>query len=73
MDIQMPIMNGTIAAKRIREAKNNIPIVALTASIMPSEKKRYLDCGINGIVQKPIFADNLINQIYLCLQNKNRL
>ncbi len=64
MDIQMPIMDGIEAAKRIRqsdmsEAKRNIPIVALTADIMPDTKTSVLEAGMDDIIVKPFELDEL--------------
>ncbi len=69
MDIQMPVMDGLEATKKIRKSNNPIPIIALTAAILPEEKKQYLDCGVNGIVEKPIFVDSLIKEICSVLDN----
>lgn len=71
MDIQMPIMSGLEATKRIRELKNSIPIIAITAAILPEEKAKYYYCGINGIVEKPIFIDSLMQEIHLALTNSS--
>jgi signal transduction histidine kinase/ActR/RegA family two-component response regulator len=54
MDIQMPIMDGLTATKEIRKLNQNIPIIALSANIMESEKKRIKDIGIDDYILKPI-------------------
>ena len=62
MDIQMPEMNGLEATQRIRaleQPKSNIPIIALTANAMASEKEQYLAIGMNDFVSKPINQDAL--------------
>lgn len=56
MDLQMPIMDGYEAAKKIREIGyviDKVPIIALTASAMLSEKKQALDAGMNDFITKP--------------------
>ena len=56
MDIQMPRMNGIEALSRLRadpETKH-IPVVAVTASVTPSERERVVASGFNGYVAKPI-------------------
>ena len=56
MDIQMPRMNGIEALLRLRadpETKH-IPVVAVTASVTPSERERVVASGFNGYVAKPI-------------------
>ncbi len=57
MDIQMPEMNGLEATQRIKALatpKCDIPIIALTANAMASEKEQYLAIGMNDFVSKPI-------------------
>lgn len=56
MDLQMPIMDGYEATKKIREIGyeiTEVPIIALTASAMLSEKKQALDAGMNDFITKP--------------------
>ena len=58
MDIQMPVMNGHEATKRIRNlaepALANIPILAMTANAFDEDRKAALECGMNGFLSKPI-------------------
>ena len=56
MDVQMPVMDGYEAARVLREEGicDHIPIVAMTANAMSSEKERCLMCGMNGHIAKPI-------------------
>jgi len=56
MDIQMPILSGYEATKRIRRIKNpnqNTTIIALTASTLLSNKQKALDLGMNDYLAKP--------------------
>ena len=65
MDMEMPVMSGYEATAIIRnELKNNIPIIALTANALPSEKEKCLQAGMNDYVSKPIDATGLFNAIY---------
>ncbi|EWH09350.1 putative integral membrane sensor protein [Catenovulum agarivorans DS-2] len=59
MDIQMPVMDGLDASKKWRAYENehdltSIPIIALTASVMPNDKLRAQQAGMNGFANKPI-------------------
>ncbi|MDO4178383.1 MAG: response regulator [Phascolarctobacterium sp.] len=67
MDIQMPIMNGYEATKRIRNLDNpsiaNIPILAMTADAFEEDKKQALDVGMNGHIAKPINIKKLFEAI----------
>lgn len=55
LDIQMPIKNGYETAFEIRlnEKTKNIPIIALTAGIMESEKQKCLEAGMDDYISKP--------------------
>jgi PAS domain S-box-containing protein len=55
MDIQMPEMNGIEATQKIRSRKigADVAIIALTAGIMPSEKNRCFEAGMNDYISKP--------------------
>src|SRR5688500_9452231 len=57
MDIQMPVMDGMEATRQIRgmndELKAAVPIVALTANAMKSERDIYLKLGMNDCMAKP--------------------
>lgn len=67
MDIQMPVMNGYDATKKIRSLEDkslkNIPIIAMTADAFDKDIKRALDVGMNAHVSKPIEFDKLIKTI----------
>jgi len=57
MDVQMPILDGVGATKKIRASDGpcrHTPIIALTANAMPGDEQRYLDLGMTGYVSKPI-------------------
>lgn len=53
MDINMPIMNGNEATKKIRSTKNNIPIIALTAADIEEVREDYRAIGYDDIITKP--------------------
>ena len=68
MDIQMPVMNGYEAAKRIRALKNqevaSVPIVAMTANAFEEDKERSYEAGMNGHLAKPVSVETLMNMIH---------
>ena len=77
MDIQMPIMNGYTATRKIRGSDNtdiaDIPIIAMTANAFSEDKKNAFDAGMNEHVAKPLDIDILIdvlNKVYKEAHNK---
>lgn len=64
MDIQMPVMNGYDAARKIRRLddpqKANIPIIAMTANAFSEDKQAALDAGMNDHIAKPINMNVLV-------------
>jgi len=67
MDIQMPIMNGYEAAKRIREMGVQTPILAITADAILGINQKMIDSKINGYVLKPLNLQHLIVAIQKAL------
>ena len=65
MDIQMPLMDGLEATRRIRQEREtaNIPIIALTALTMPGDRDKCLTAGVNEYMTKPINLKQLIGNI----------
>ncbi len=67
MDIQMPIMNGYEATKKIRQLENkeiaNIPILAMTANAFEEDKKAAKEAGMNGHLAKPIDVQKLVEAL----------
>ena len=64
MDVQMPVMNGYDAAKKIRRMddpqKANIPIIAMTANAFSEDRQVALDAGMNDHIAKPIDMSVLV-------------
>ena len=58
MDIQMPILNGYEATKKIRQLENRkkaeIPILAMTANAFEEDRQKALDADMNAHVSKPV-------------------
>ena len=67
MDVQMPVMDGCTATRRIRALKDParaaVPIVAMTANVFEEERKRAFDCGMNGFLSKPIVIEELVDAL----------
>ena len=67
MDIQMPIMNGYEAAKKIRELSDKkfsqVPIVAMTANAFSEDVKAALDAGMNAHIAKPIDVPKMMETL----------
>ena len=59
MDIQMPVMDGLVAARKIRASGQEIPIIAMTAHALDGDRKRSLEAGMNDHLSKPFSPDNL--------------
>ncbi|HEY9095200.1 MAG TPA: PAS domain S-box protein, partial [Hydrogenophaga sp.] len=62
MDIQMPVMDGLEATRRIRQASDfsKIPVIALTAGALVQEREKALKAGMNDFLTKPLEAESLI-------------
>ena len=67
MDIQMPVMDGYDAARRIRASAcanaATVPIVAMTANVFKEDVERCMDAGMNGHLGKPVSKDELFEKI----------
>ena len=62
MDLQMPVLDGLDAARRLREAKGRnhaVPMVALTACAFLEDRERCLEAGMDDFMPKPIRAEEL--------------
>lgn len=64
MDVQMPVMNGYEATRQIRALNDpalaGITILAMTANAFDEDKKKALECGMDGFLTKPIVIEELI-------------
>ncbi|MCZ4224630.1 ATP-binding protein [Pedobacter rhodius] len=71
-DIQMPEMCGIELTRLIRGNENtlrkNIPILGLTANVMPEDRKKYIESGINELVLKPFLEKELIEKLIQILK-----
>ena len=68
MDVQMPVMNGYEATKEIRALDNpalaGITILAMTANAFDEDRKKALECGMDGFLSKPIVIEELISTLH---------
>lgn len=67
MDIQMPVMDGYEATRRIRALGNpalsEIPILAMTANAFDKDRQAAMECGMSGFLVKPIDVEELIRML----------
>jgi PAS domain S-box-containing protein len=66
MDIQMPVMDGMTATARIRELSGpvqHIPIIAMTANVLPEQIARFRKAGMNDHVGKPFRPTELLETV----------
>lgn len=65
MDLSMPEMDGWMAAEKLKadEITKSIPLYALSAHTLPSDRKRALDAGCDGYISKPIHMAGFLEVI----------
>lgn len=59
MDIEMPVMDGLAATKKIRELDKNVKIIAMTANALKGDKEQCLQVGMDDYISKPININDL--------------
>ncbi|SHE56971.1 Hpt domain-containing protein [Marinitoga hydrogenitolerans DSM 16785] len=72
MDIQMPVMNGYEATKKIREFNKSIPIIAMTAHLILQYKEEAIKSGMNDFITKPIEIERLLQIIKKYCKSLNK-
>ena len=60
MDLKMPVMDGLVATRKIREFNSDIPIVALTANAFDADRASAMDAGCNAFLPKPVKRKQLL-------------
>ena len=73
MDINMPVLNGMDATKELRQKLSyHVPIVALTANALEGDKERFLSCGMDDYIAKPVDIEK-IDRILAKYQKKRAM
>jgi signal transduction histidine kinase/CheY-like chemotaxis protein len=72
LDMQMPVMDGYVAAKKLRDAGIATPIVALTAHAMVGDREKCVDAGCSDFLTKPVNTDDLLARMH-SIRNSSRV
>jgi len=74
MDIRMPEMDGLEVTRRIRslESETRVPIIALTANVMPGDRERFLAAGMDEFLSKPCTIDGLAEKLSVISERTSR-
>jgi CheY-like chemotaxis protein len=70
MDLQLPVMDGYSTAKKIREFRDNLIIIAQTAYGLMDEKEKIMESGFDDYLIKPIISHVLIEKLKSNLERK---
>ena len=72
MDIQMPKMDGLQATRELRlhPEMDNVPIIALTALVMPGDRERCIEAGASDYLSKPVRLSNLVDTIETAIRGR---
>ena len=63
MDIRMPVMDGDLATRQLREVGYKLPIVAMTAHAMLGDREKFIEAGCNDYISKPFAEGALANLV----------
>ena len=72
MDVQMPVMDGLSATRAIRDDPElrHLPVIALTAGVLPEERQAALDAGVDGFLAKPLDLQQMLATLAECLAKR---
>ena len=74
MDVRMPNMDGIEATRQIRRNEHpsllQVPIIAVTAEVQPSERQRCFDAGMNDFISKPVRKEILVTTLQRWLRDQ---
>jgi two-component system, sensor histidine kinase and response regulator len=62
MDVQMPVMDGLTATRTLRREEGfaGLPVIAFTAGVLPDERQKALDAGVNDFLAKPVDLEEMV-------------
>lgn len=67
MDIDMPVMDGLEATKRLRQMGFALPIIAMTANVGDRNRRAAFDAGMDAFMEKPVRVEELFSEMARCL------
>ena len=73
MDLQMPVMNGYEATRRIKAFRREIPVIAQTAYVQSEDRAHAVAAGCDDFIAKPISSEELFKKIEHLLQQKKEI
>ncbi|HIP51655.1 MAG TPA: response regulator [Campylobacterales bacterium] len=63
MDVRMPVMNGLIATRKIREFNQDVPIICMSANVYKEDKIAAEEAGMNDFIEKPLERIDIENKL----------
>jgi CheY-like chemotaxis protein len=75
MDIQLPVLDGVEASRRLRSLDSpnrNIPVIALTAYCMAGDREKFLQAGMDDYLPKPLKKKSLLHALEKVMHGASR-
>ncbi|WP_205499810.1 ATP-binding protein [Rufibacter psychrotolerans] len=70
MDLYMPVLDGFNAVAKLREAGQQVPVIALTANGNEEERRRIVEAGVQDYLSKPFVPQELLTKLLQLLENQ---